>query len=123
MDRIVDKIAALGVPGLVLMVAMAATGWTGAAAVTTALAALGGPLGLLGGIATLIFLALLAKGVAKYGFERLFKATVLKLRGEGVSNEEIKRRVQSYPISSDLKLRIHHYVDTLDPSKDESLSL
>jgi hypothetical protein len=120
MDRIVDKIAALGVPGLVLLVALAATGWTGAAATTTALALLGGPFGMLGGVATLIFSALLAKGLAKYGFERLFQATVLKLRGEGMSKEEIKRRVQAYPISAELKLKIQHYVDTLDPSTDES---
>lgn len=46
MDQIVDKIAALGVPGLVLLVAMAFTGWAGAAALTTALAALGGSLGM-----------------------------------------------------------------------------
>jgi hypothetical protein len=35
MDQLVDKIAALGVPGLVLLVAMAVTGWAGAAALTT----------------------------------------------------------------------------------------
>ncbi|MFM6039787.1 MAG: hypothetical protein ACKPBB_18935 [Sphaerospermopsis kisseleviana] len=49
MDKIVDKIAALGVPGLVLVVAMAFTGWAGAAAITTGLAVLGGPFGMLGG--------------------------------------------------------------------------
>ena len=36
MDQLVDKIAALGVPGLVLVVTMAVTGWAGAAALTAA---------------------------------------------------------------------------------------
>lgn len=96
MDKIVDKIAALGVPGLVLVVAMAATGWAGAAAITAALAALGGPLGMLGGIAVLIVLGLISKGLAEYGFEALFKAVVEKLRKQGISNEEIKKKVESY---------------------------
>ena len=49
MDKLLDKIAALGVPGVVLAVAMETTGYVGAAALTTALATLGGPLGMLGG--------------------------------------------------------------------------
>jgi hypothetical protein len=53
LDTVASKIAALGVPGLVLVVAMAFTGFAGAAAITAALAMLGGPLGMLGGIAVL----------------------------------------------------------------------
>lgn len=53
MDYIVQKIVALGIPGIVLLVAMAASGWAGAAAITTALATLGGPFGMIGGIAML----------------------------------------------------------------------
>lgn len=68
MDRLVSKIAALGVPGLVLLVAMSATGYAGAAALTTALAALGGPLGMLGGIAVLGLLV----------FQEDYQNTVLK---------------------------------------------
>ena len=50
MDKIISKVAALGIPGLVLVTAIGATGLTGAAAITAALAALG-PGGILGGIA------------------------------------------------------------------------
>ena len=113
MDKIVDKIAALGVPGLVLVVAMAATGWAGAAAITTALAALGGPIGMLGGISVLIVLALISKGLTTYGFEALFKATIRKLRKQDLSNGEIMDKVKSYPISKELKTKIMHYIDTL----------
>ena len=53
MDKLVNKIVALGVPGLVLLIAMHLTGFAGAAALTAALASLGGPLGMLGGLAVL----------------------------------------------------------------------
>ena len=53
MDRIANKIAGLGVPGIMLMVAISMTGLSGAAAITAALALLG-PGGMLGGIAFLL---------------------------------------------------------------------
>ena len=53
MDEVIQKVAALGLPGVVLVIVMATTGLTGAAAITTALAILGGPAGMLGGIAIL----------------------------------------------------------------------
>jgi hypothetical protein len=43
--RVVDLLAAAGVPGLVLLGAMAVSGFTGAAAITVALASIGGPPG------------------------------------------------------------------------------
>ena len=85
MDQIVDKIAALGVPGLVLLVAMAVTGWTGAAAITAGLAILGSPFGMLGGIAVLGILGLMSKGIAEYGFEKIFEGVIDKLRKQGKS--------------------------------------
>jgi hypothetical protein len=113
MDQIVDKIAALGVPGLVLLVAMAITGWSGAAAITAALAMLGGPFGMLGGIATLGILGLISKGLAEYGFERLFQEVVSKLYQQGKSKLEIEKEISWYPISRDLKLKIKEYLQKL----------
>lgn len=113
MDQIADKLAALGVPGLVLLVAMAVTGWAGAAAITTALAILGGPFGMLGGIAVLGILGLISKGLADYGFEAIFKATVEELRKKGKSKADIEQEINSYPISRDLKLKIKDYLRSL----------
>lgn len=110
MDQIVDKIAALGVPGLVLVVTMAVTGWSGAAALTTALALLGGPLGMLGGITLLGILGLISKGLSDYGMEAIFKAVIDELRKKGKSRDDIEREVESYPISRDLKLKIKDYL-------------
>ena len=106
MDKVVDKIAALRVPGLVLLVAMAATGWAGAAAITAALAALGGPFGMLGGILVLGVLGLITRGLATYGFEAVFVATVDRLHSRGITTAEIRERLESYPISRELKLKI-----------------
>jgi hypothetical protein len=114
MDQLVDKIAALGVPGLVLVVAMSATGWAGAAALTTALAMLGGPFGMLGGIAMLGILGLISKGLSDYGFEEMFKAIVDELKRTGKSKVDIEREVESYPVSRDLKLKIKDYLQTME---------
>lgn len=111
MDKVVDKIAALGVPGLVMLVAMSITGWAGAAAVTAALAALGGPLGMLGGIAMLGILGLISKALAEYGFEKVFVATVKRLREKGISKQEIHKKIDGYPISRGLKLKIFDHLD------------
>lgn len=116
MDKVVDKIAALGVPGLVMVVAMAATGWAGAAAVTAALAVLGGPLGMLGGIAMLIVLGLISKALAEYGFEKIFFATVDRLEKDGISVEDIRKKVEGYPISRELKLKILGYLSSTRPA-------
>jgi len=106
LDSVVSKIVALGVPGLVLLVAMAATGWAGGAAIVTALAILGGPLGMLGGIALLGVMVLISHALAKYGFRKIFEACVRRFEAQGMSKEEILRRIARYPISKDLKLRI-----------------
>ena len=106
LDKVVTKIVALGVPGLVLLVAMAASGWAGGAAIVTALAMLGGSAGMLGGILLLGILVLISNALAKYGFQKIFEASVMKFEKEGMSREEILKRVEAYPISKELKLRI-----------------
>lgn len=78
--ELISSIAGLGVPGLVLLTAMSATGFAGAAAITTALASLGGPLGMLGGIALLGTLALISRGLASYGFDAIFDGVLEELR-------------------------------------------
>jgi len=111
-DKLVETIAGLGVPGLVLLFAMALTGYVGAAAITTALAALGGPLGMLGGIGVLIILALIAKGLAKWGLERIAKAVIQKLIEEkGETEESILTKLRSYRfISKELKLKLKDFI-------------
>jgi hypothetical protein len=107
MDKIVDKIVALGVPGLVLLLAMATTGYVGAAALTAALATMGGPFGMLGGIAVLGLLVLISKGLANYGFEAIYTQVLKGLREKkGLSKKDITDKINSYPISRSMKRKL-----------------
>ncbi|KJU85682.1 membrane protein [Candidatus Magnetobacterium bavaricum] len=109
LDTVIEKIAALGVPGVVFMVAIAASGWTGAAAIAiggytgiaaivVALATLGGPLGILGGVGVLALLPILINALSKYGLEAIFEGVIHKLLKNGMSVDEIKDKINSYPI-------------------------
>ena len=103
LNTLVSKVAGLGVPGLVLVIAMSVSGWTGAAAITAALAALGGPLGMLGGVALLGILVMLSNGLSEYGFETVFKGVVKRLHEQGETTDQILVKIDNYPISQSLK--------------------
>lgn len=80
MDELVKKVAALGLPGVVLVIVMASTGLTGAAAITAALAILGGPAGMLGGITILGVTALITDALAKVSMEDFLTASYCQRR-------------------------------------------
>lgn len=105
MEKVISKVVALGVPGLVLLIAMGATGLAGGAAITTALAALG-PFGILGGIATLGVIGLVSQGVTEYGFDVIFTGVIKELYKKGETKESILKKVQGYPISKSLKRKL-----------------
>ena len=112
MEKIVSKIAALGVPGLVLLIAISATGLTGAAAITSALAALG-PFGMLGGIATLGVIGLASQGIVEFGFDSIFTAVVKELYKKGESKELILEKIKRYPVSKALKRKLREELDKI----------
>ncbi len=116
-DKIVEAIAGLGVPGLVLLTAMAISGWAGAAALTTALAALGGPLGMLGGIAVLGILALAAHGLSEFGFEKIAVSVIKRLRKQGRRRADVISQIRSFPISSGMKVKILARIEKVWPRK------
>ncbi len=110
MDVAVQKIVALGVPGLILLFVISATGYAGGAAITAALATLGGPFGMLGGLAVLGALTLITNSLSKYGLEALAKAVVKGLKDNGTSAREIRRTVNKAPITRGMKDHILQYV-------------
>ena len=112
MDKIVQKVAALGVPGLILVVAISATGLAGAAAITAALAALG-PGGIIGGIVTLGVIGLISEGIAKYGFEAIFEAVVKELYTRGETKESVLKKIDKYPVSKDLKRKLTESIENI----------
>ena len=110
MDRAIETIAAFGIPGLVLLVAIHLVGLAGGAAIVAALAALGGPLGMLGGIALLILISQIARWIAEYGAERLGRGVIRKLQDTGKTLEDILRAIEGYPISRSLKEKLKAYI-------------
>ena len=113
MDKVVSKLVALGVPGLVLLVAIALSGVAGGAAIVAALAFLGGPFGMLGGIAMLGLLTLVSDSIAKYGLDQIFRNVVDGLEEKGTSRRQIRKKIDSYPISKGLKRTLHEHLDQL----------
>lgn len=96
------KIAALGVPGVVFIVAMSTTGLAGGAAITTALALLGGPAGMYGGIALLPIISVAADYLAKYGIEYIIALIYQKRIDEnGETVEAVVREISDLKIISD----------------------
>lgn len=112
MDKFISKIAALGVPGLVLTVAISATGLAGGAAITTALAALG-PGGMIGGIITLGAIGLISEALSEFGFSAVFSGVVKQLYKQGETKSSIREKIKKYPISKSLKRKLNEELDKL----------
>ncbi len=113
MDKVVTKLVALGVPGLVLLVVIALNGLAGGAAIVAALAALGGPLGILGGLGLLGTMTLVSNAVGKYGLEKIFCRVVKGLQDQGKSKHQIRRDIRSYPISATLETTLLEHLDNM----------
>ena len=110
MDKVISKIAGLGVAGLVLLVAVGLTGLSGAAALTAALAALG-PGGIVGGVVLLVAIGIVVNAVADYGFDAIFTVVVRELYLKGETRESILKKLEKYPLSKSLKLKIKDELD------------
>ncbi len=102
MDKIVERIVTIGVPGIMLMVAISMTGLSGAAAITAALAMLG-PGGMIGGIVTLLVAGAVAAAISEYGFDALFNAVIKKMYQKGETKESIKAKIEKGLWSKKLK--------------------
>ena len=118
-DEVVERIAGLGVPGLVLLVAMSSSGLFGGAAIVTGLAALGGPFGMIGGIGAVVLSGFIAAAISKYGFENIFRRVIKKLREQGRTEEEILQKINQYPIAKELKLKLRDYIENMEFEETE----
>jgi hypothetical protein len=99
---VVDFVATAGVPVLMLISAMSVSGFSGGAAITVALASLGGPAGMLGGIGLLVSVGIV---LAKYGIVDLSGAVVRRLL-ETRSKAKIIQEIDDMPRMVPLKFRL-----------------
>lgn len=106
LDRVAEILASLGVPGLIFAIIAGTSGLSGAAAVTFTLSAFG-PGGMIGGLLSFGFIGLVSFYASKYGAQALIKAVVERLRGNGLSRDEIWQQVQAYPVSNDIKNQVY----------------
>ena len=119
MDNVIKKIAALGVPGLILLVSIELTGLAGAAAVTAALSALG-PGGMVGGIMTLLVIGIAVDGIAEFGFDAIAKGVLRELYCKGETKESLKKKVKKYLVSSKLKTHLYEVIDNFTVTVEEN---
>lgn len=111
MDELVNKLAGMGVAGLVLVGLVATSSYAGAVAITTSLALLGGPFGMLGGVVVLTLIASVSSMIAKVGVETFAKAVVKKLMDNGHSASSIIQEISSFPmITEGLKAQLREYI-------------
>jgi len=82
LDEIAKKIASLGLPGVILVIASG--GMIGAYPLISALATLGGPFGLIGGLTALGLMTAVGDVLSGYGIESLL-STVYKERSKSES--------------------------------------
>lgn len=116
LNVIASAVAALGVPGLILTVAISvaiAGGLSGAAAITAALAAIGMGSGMIGGVAILLVAGLVAAGITIYGSEAVIKAVIKELKRRGHKKEQLLENVESYWVSRGLKLKVKEHIEGL----------
>lgn len=111
MDELVNKLAGLGVAGLVLVGLVATSSYAGAVAITTSLAFLGGPFGMIGGAVALTLIAAISSVIAKFGVEALAKAVIQKLKENGRSEASIIQEINNFPmITNGLRSQLREYV-------------
>lgn len=113
MDKIVEKLVGLGVPGLVLLVAVSTSGLSGGAAIVTALSTLGGPFGMMGGLTVLGGLTLIGDAIGEYGVELIFKEVLKGLKQRGIKQVDIREAIDSYPITEDLKAKLNVFLNMM----------
>src|SRR5438046_1140251 len=98
MDEFVMKAVGIGLPAIVLLITMATTGLTGAAAITAALAMLG-PGGMIGGIVLLGIIGLAADMLSRFGLEMLLIAIYRQRLQNGETRNNICQEINWLPIS------------------------
>jgi hypothetical protein len=109
LDEAGRAIAALGMPAMAFAVAASLAGGmglAGGAVITTALAMLGGPVGMVGGLLTLGTLSTIASVVAKYGIDAILMATFKARQEHGITNAQIHTEIDQLWISEELKLKL-----------------
>lgn len=110
MEKIFSKAAAIAIPYSILGIACKASGHNGGAALTSGFRSLGGTFGMKGGLVTLGTIGLAAEFVTEKTIGIVLNNAVKNLCFEGESQETIFSKIDKYPISKELKLKLKETV-------------
>ncbi|MDE6705657.1 MAG: hypothetical protein K2J81_07095 [Treponemataceae bacterium] len=112
MDEFCEKLASIGIPALIFLAVMNTTGFAGAAAITTALAAFGGPVGMFGGVVALITMGGGMSIISRYGISKVMIESSKKyMKKNNLSKQEMFDKIDSYHITKSLKARIKSEIE------------
>jgi len=110
MDEIVKKLAGLGLPGILLVIAITLAGGN-SAAVIPLLAMLGGPLGIVGGLGVLGLSTIVGDAIAGYGIEAILKGIYTE-RSKSESVRFLLKEIKDLPLTEELKLKLKHHLSS-----------
>ena len=110
LETLVRALAARGVPLLILLVRLQSGGYVGLAKLAQALVALGGPLGGLEPFTCTLLLAYMAKGVADWGFEPLYRGMLAHMQAAGYTLEEVCETITTYPLARAHKAELTAFI-------------
>ena len=114
-NRVVEKIAGLGTPSLVLLVAMERIEPFFQSRFLNRVSALAGPLG--------TFAAFALSAIYRFGSEELFNRVLENLKKQGKTEAQILEEINSSPIPEWLRLRVRGYIENVDFETIESADL
>jgi hypothetical protein len=97
LPAVVEELTALGVPGLVLLVAISSLDFADTAGLSSLSACLGGEFRRLGNITALITLSRASKAVARYGLPSISDQVLKRLITTGKSISQIRKEVAAIP--------------------------
>ncbi|MCR5742240.1 MAG: hypothetical protein K6F92_00725 [Lachnospiraceae bacterium] len=110
MDRILSKVAALGIPTLIFAIFVAFSGQSGSAAINVALNNIGfGNMST--GLLVLGILVLLSEWASRVLIKKLYQKKVGMLKDSGKSKYDIQDRIDTYPVSKQLRLELKDGVE------------
>ena len=108
MDQIVNELAGLSLPGIILLILVVGSGGSNAA-IVAALTAAGGSFGIVGGIGLLGITKLVGDLIINYGIEALIKAVY----SERIKTEPLRyliHEIQDLPICQELKIKLQNHL-------------
>ena len=114
-NRVVEKIAELGTPSLVLLVAMGRIEPLFQSRFLNRFSALAGPLRTFAGFAL--------SAIYRFGSEELFNRVLENLKKQGKTEARILEEINSSPIPEWLRLRVRGYIENVDFETIESADL